>query len=140
MLSILRAYCNVDRDESYSTRSSWRVQQSGIDFASATVVDVKYCHKSCFCMLCISACVHFGSWKPTVVNNTTGSMIAFSSIILTATLLKRLAATARRFLTFQTVMPNFRRIDSRATKVCGHRLSILTVTIDKMSGMLLPGL
>ena len=36
MLDILRAYCDVDGDKSDSTRSSQRVQQAWIDFASAT--------------------------------------------------------------------------------------------------------
>ena len=35
------------------------------------------------------------------INNTAGSMITFSSIILTSTLVERLAAVASRFLTFR---------------------------------------
>ena len=42
-----------------------------------------------------------GSLKTAAVNNTAKSMIAFSSIILTATLVERLAAVASRFLTFR---------------------------------------
>ena len=42
---------------------------------------------------------HCRSLKTAAANNTTGSMIASSSIILTATLVERLAAVASRFLT-----------------------------------------
>ena len=50
-------------------------------------------------MLGSSALAHRGSLKTTAVNNTAGSMIAFISIILTATLVERLAAVASRSLT-----------------------------------------
>ena len=52
-------------------------------------------------MLCSSALAHCGSLKTAAANNTADSRIAFSSIILTATLIERLAAVASRFLTFR---------------------------------------
>ena len=57
--------------------------------------------QNCFCMLCSSALAHCRSLKTAAVNNTAGRMIAFSSIILTSTLVERLAAVASRFLTFR---------------------------------------
>ena len=73
----------------------------GLTLCLLLPVDVECCHKNCFCKLCSSALAHCGSLKTAAVNNTAGSMIAFSSIILTATLVERLAAVASRFLTFR---------------------------------------
>ena len=51
-------------------------------------------------MLYSSALAHCGSRKMVAVNNTAGSMLAFSIIILKVTLVERLTAVASRFLTF----------------------------------------
>ena len=101
MLSILRTYCDVDADEPYSTRFSWRVQMPGLTLCRLLSVDVECCHNNCFCMLCSSALAHCGSRKMAAVNNTDGSIISFSSIILTEMLVERLAAVASLFLTFR---------------------------------------
>ena len=75
--------------------------RSGLTLCLLLSIDVECCHKNCFCMLSSLARIHCGSLKTATVNSTAGSMIAFSSIILTATLVERLAAMASRFLTFR---------------------------------------
>ena len=101
MLDILRAYCDVDGDKSDSTRSSQRVQQAWIDFASATDARRGVMPQKLLLHVMQLSSHPLQEPETAAVSNTAGSMIVFSIIILMAMLVERLAVVARRFLTFR---------------------------------------
>ena len=63
---------------------------------------------TCQDSLCVCYC------QTAAVNNTAGSMIVCSSIILTATLVHKLVVAARCFLTFRIRKANLRRLDPQS--------------------------